>query len=341
MPLLHVPILSAYYFLSMKPISLISFWLISIVFFSCNNPTEKIPVSAQRLENEIFAAQSPADLSNLLAKYPFLRNYFDLPRNAPDSLITNQLYANVSNAQLQQFRQQIQTQFGDLNVIQNQLSAAFGEIKTYYPDFKAPKVYTAITGFLGSDLYVTDSVIVIGLDYFAGPKSSYRPQLYDYQLRRYQPEYIVPAILFFMAKTHNKFDAADQTLLSEMIWYGKSYEFVKHAAPQTPDSLIIGYSQTQLDDVYQSQQDVWAYFLDRKVLYETNEGEKQRFLAERPATVEISQFCPGGVARWVGWRVVSKYLAENPSVKFVDLMNNPNARQVFEAARYKGQKEEN
>ena len=325
---------------TMKFVFATLFSALLLFLWSCNQQTEKIPVLAQRLETEIFAAKSPADLSKLLIKYPFLKEYLGLAKDAPDSLIVNQLYANVSNQTLQKFEQEIQTKFGNCSAIETQLSAAFGQIKSYYPDFKAPKIYTAITGFLGSDLYVTDSLIVIGLDYFGGPKATYRPQLYDYQLRRYQPEYIVPAILFFMAKTYNKFDPADQTLLSEMIWYGKSYEFVKHAAPETPDSLVIGYSQTQLDDVYQSQQDVWAYFLDRKVLYETNEGEKQRFLAERPATVEISQFCPGGVARWVGWRVVSKYLQENPSVKFVDLMNNPNARQLFEAAKYKGQKEE-
>jgi len=315
--------------------------IFSIALTSCNTQSEKIPVSVQRLENEIFAAQSPADVAKLLAKYPFLKDYFGLPKDSTDSLITSQLYANVRNVSLQKFKQELQVHFGLLTNIQSQLGQAFGEIKGHYPNFKAPKVYTAITGFMGSDLYVTDSLIVIGLDYFGGPKATYRPQLYDYQLRCYQQEYIVPAILFFMAKSYNKSDPADQTLLSEMIWYGKGYEFVKHAAPQMPDSLIIGYSEQQLTDVYASQQDVWAYFLDRKLLYQTKEEQKQRFLAERPATVEISQFCPGGVARWLGWRLVGRYLAENPSVKFVDLMNNADARQVFEGARYKGQKEEN
>ena len=326
----------------MKPIFLIALCVIfSFALTSCDKPADEVPVVAQRLENEIFAAQSPADLAKLLVKYPFLKDYFGVPKNAPDSLITSQLYANVSNASLQKFNQELQTHFGQLTNIQNQLGKAFGEIKAQYPNFKVPKIYTAITGFMGSDLYVTDSLIVIGLDYFGGPKATYRPQLYDYQLRRYQQEYIVPAILFFVAKNYNKSDPADQTLLSEMIWYGKGYEFVKHAAPQMPDSLIIGYSEQQLADVYESQQDVWAYFLDRKLLYQTKEEQKQRFLAERPSTVEISQFCPGGVARWVGWRLVSRYLAENPSVKFVDLMNNPDARQVFEGAKYKGQKDEN
>ncbi|TAE40709.1 MAG: gliding motility protein [Runella slithyformis] len=324
----------------MKLIFVVLCAVVCLFLNACNSQTDQTPVAAKRLENELFAAKSPDDLAKLLVKYPFLRAYLGLPTDAPDSLVTNQLYNNVSNAQLQKFKQEIQTEFSDLADIESQLGKAFGEIKAQYPAFKTPQVYTAITGFLGSDLYVTDSLIVVGLDYFGGPKATYRPQLYDYQLRRYQKEYVVAAILFFMAKTHNKFDPADQTLLSEMIWYGKGYEFVKHAAPQIPDSLIIGYSEQQLADVYESQQDVWAYFLDRKLLFQTKEEEKQRFLAERPATVEISGFCPGGVGRWLGWRIVGRYLAENPNVQLNELMKNPNARQIFEGAKYKGQKDE-
>jgi hypothetical protein len=325
----------------MKSFLFLIFSAVAVFFTACNKQAEQVPVKIERLENEIFAAKSVGDLDVLLQKYPFLRDYFGLPKGAPDSLITSQLYNNVSNEQLQKFKAEIQTQFGDLTEIQQQLETAFGSLKAVYPDFKTPRVCTAVTGFLGSDLYVTDSLILIGLDYFGGPKATYRPQLYDYQLRRYQKEYIVPAVLFFMAKNRNKFDPTDQTLLSEMIWYGKGYEFVKHAAPQTPDSLIIGYSDQQLTDVYESQGDVWAYFLDRKLLYQTKEEEKQRFLAERPATVEISQFCPGGVGRWLGWRIVSRYLQENPAVTLEQLMANPNARAILEGSKYKGQKDEN
>ncbi len=312
----------------------------SLAFTACQDQPQETPVTIRRLEKEIFAAKSPTDLDVLLQKNPFLRDYFGLPKGAPDSLLTHQLYSNVTNPDLRRFSQDLQTQFGDLTSLRTQVQQAFGQIKASYPDFKVPQIVTTITGFMGSDLYVSDSIIVIGLDYFGGPKSKYRPQLYDYQLRRYQQEYIVPALLFFISQKYNKVPAEDQTLLADMIWYGKGFEFVKHVAPDTPDSLIIGYSQTQLDDVYASQQDIWAYFLDRKLLYQTREAEKERFIGERPATVEISQYCPGAVGRWVGWRIVSRFLQEKPDTKLSELMSMTNVRQLLEESKYKGQKDE-
>jgi hypothetical protein len=113
------------------------------------------------------------------------------------TLITNQLYSNVSNPDLQKFSEELQTQFGDLAALRTQLQQAFGQIKAAYPDFKTPQIITAVTGFMGSDLYVSDSVIVIGLDYFGGPKAKYRPQLHDYQLRRYQARIHRPCYFIF------------------------------------------------------------------------------------------------------------------------------------------------
>jgi hypothetical protein len=317
----------------------VSLFLFAASFWACDDTPAEIPVTIRRLEKEIFAAKSPAELTALFQKNPFLKSYFGAGAEVSDSLIVSQLYTNVSSQQLQQFNQSLAQQFGDLNSIQTQLQRAFGAIKASYPDFKPPQVMTAVTGFMGRDLYVSDSLIIIGLDYFGGPKATYRPQVYDYQLRRFQAEYIVPSVLFLMASRYNKINKNDNTLLADMTWYGKGYEFVKYVLPDTPDSLVIGYSGQQLTDVYASQEDIWAYFLDRKLLYQTRDAEKERFLGERPSTVEISQYCPGSIARWVGWRIVSKYVQETkPSL--AELMANENARVLLEGSKYRGRPDE-
>jgi hypothetical protein len=321
------------------------FIFISIVamvwsFSACNHSVDLPPII--RLENELFAAKSPAQITALFKKYPYLKSSLtDNAAGISDSLLANQLYANVSNSSLGEFNQELKKQFGDMADLQAQFQTAFDAIQRDFPDFKPPRIATTVTGFLGYDLFVSDSVIVIGLDFFGGPKAKYRPNgLYNYQLRRYEKPFIVPSILFLLSKKYNKANPKDQSLLADMVWYGKGFEFVKHSLPDTPDSLIIGYSQKQLDDVYASQSDVWAYFLDRKLIFQTRDAEKQRFLGERPATVEISQYCPGGIARWVGWRIVSKYLAQNPNTTLPELMNDTKAQQIFEQSKYKGEADE-
>ncbi len=315
----------------MKTYSLL---LLIIVLGACQNRSENQKVEIVRLETELFATKSVKALSETIQNNSALRLYF-----GNDSTVAPQLFQNINNGDLQQFNKDLQTQFGDMTDLKAQLSEALSNIKHEYPDFKAPKIATVVSGFLGSDLYLSDSLVVIGLDYFGGPMAKFRPQFYDYQLRRYQREYIVPSILFFLSEKFNKSTTTDKTLLADMIWYGKSFEFVKQTLPQTSDSLIIGYSEQQLADVYESQSDIWAYFIDRKALYQTTDTEKQRFTSERPATVEISQACPGGIGRWLGWRIVGEYLKKNADISLKELMDNSNAQQIFEQSKYRGEKD--
>ena len=312
--------------------------LLLIAFTSCKNRENTTPIIIERAEKILFEAKSTADLQKLISERPYLSQYFGVALQ--DSTFLGQLFSNISNPELQKFNTELQTQFGDMADLKTQFEEAFAVIKSNYPDFKSPKIITIVTGFSGNDLYVSDSVVVIGLDYFGGPKAKYRPQFYEYQLKRCQKEYIVPSVLFFMAEKFNKTDGEDKTLLANMVAYGKAFEFVKHIAPTTPDSVVLGYSQQQLDDVYTSQQDIWAYFLDRKLLYQSRDIEKQPFLDERPATVEISQECPGAIGRWVGWRIVSKYVKQNAGLSLKELMENTNARQIFEQSNYRGEPDE-
>jgi hypothetical protein len=320
--------------------SLSSFLLFSTVtIFSCKSGADSKPVQIEHLENELFAAKSEKDVLALIQKNTFLRLYFtDSTGSSMDEAIAAQLYANVSNKELKAFKNELQTYFGQMADIEQELNEAFSNIQKNYPDFKRPRVVTLITGFLGRDLYVSDTLVVVGLDFFGGPKARFRPNdLFNYQLMRYDKPYIIPQILLTMATKYNKKNSQDLTLLADMVHDGKSYEFVKHIAPNTADSLIIGYSQTQLDDVYASQEDVWGYFLDRKLLFQTRDSEKQKFIGERPITVEISQYCPGRIASWVGWRIVSRYLKENPKTSLTELMRNTKSQQILADSRYKGE----
>lgn len=319
------------------------YWLlvcaaITMGMSSCKSTVETTPLVLERVEKLFFNAKSPNDLKTIISQKPYLSQYFGA--SLQDSTFLNHLYSNISNQELRAFNTNLESVFGDMLDLKAQFEEAFATIKDTYPTFKSPKIATVVTGFLGNDLYVSDSIIVIGLDYFGGPKAKYRPQLYEYQLKRYQKEYIVASVLFFLAEKHNKIDPQDKTFLADMVAYGKAFEFVKHVAPNTPDSLIIGYSQKQLDDVYASQQDIWAYFLSRKILYQSRDVEKQPFFSERPATIEISQECPGAIGRWVGWRIVNKYLRENSRVSLKELMENSNTRQIFEQSNYRGEPDE-
>jgi hypothetical protein len=128
--------------------------------------------------------------------------------------------------------------------------------------------------------------------------------------------------------------------MSDMVFYGKSYEFTRAMLPDVADSLVIAYADSNMTKTWNSQDLVWAYFIDNKLLYETNDRVKEKYIGDRPKVNEIGSDCPGRIGQWLGWRIVSRYRTENPSISLIDLMKNPNARDIFEKSKYKGQLED-
>ncbi|WP_199736673.1 gliding motility lipoprotein GldB [Fibrisoma montanum] len=315
------------------------FGLISLV--SC---TKREEVAIQRLDQQLFSGKSSDDIRNVLNQNPSVAQlYFNANGAGNDTALVNELYTRVNDPELNVLYQQVQTEFGDMADLKGQLSEAFANIKNDFPDFRPPRVVTVMSGFLGTDLLVSDSLVVIALDYFAGPNAKYRPQgpnFPQYILRRYQKDYIVPAIVFALSDKYNATNPADQTLLADMVYYGKGYVFTKTMLPEVDNSFIIGYTEQQLVETYNAQDLVWAHFIDNQLLYQTNPAVKQRYLNERPFTAEIGPKAPGAIARWVGWRIVSRYFDESSNVSIQELMANADARQIFQQSGYKGQIEE-
>lgn len=301
----------------------------------------QIQLSIERLDSSLFACTTPQQFRLWVDTHAaFVNNYF-LKNGLQDSTqVLTELYRRVNEPSLREFYKQTQTSFGDFDTLKSEFTTAFKNIKAYDPSFKVPRIQLAFSGFLGSDLIVSDSVIIIGLDYFLGPKAKFRPDVYVYQMWRYNPKALVPQILFVMSEQYAKNNPQDQTMLSEMINYGKGYLFAQTMLPQTPDSLLIGYTGQQLAETKIAQDLVWGHFVDNKLLYETNPNKRIKYLGDRPQTPEIGPRCPGSIGRWMGWQIVRYYEMNNPDVSLNELMKNQDARQILEASKYRGQAEQ-
>jgi hypothetical protein len=328
--------------------SLLLVVIIAMMSFSCKTDKKEevktdgpeLTLISENLDEELFNCKSAGEVQGFLNRHHSLSEFYFAGSSVDSAQLAGHLFNISQNPDFQTFRKQLDSLIGDRHeIILKPLSNAFRQIKHHYPNFKTPKIQFIVTGFTGNDLYISDSLIVIGLDYFGGPHAQYRPNVFDYQLRRYQKEYIVPSIVFFESNRFNRM-ASDPSLLADMIGYGKGYEFVKQIMPEAPDSLILGYSEDNLKRTYNSQQDIWSYFIASKLLYEKSDLVKRKFIDERPFTSEIGAKVPGAIARWVGWRVVSRFMRENPDITLTQLMDIDNAPRILQESGYKGQPDE-
>ncbi|WP_337042081.1 gliding motility lipoprotein GldB [Emticicia sp. 17c] len=329
------------------------FFLVASCFYACQNSASEsagneaddvdvsgiqVKVNIERLEDSLMKLENPTQLKDFLARHKvFVETFYQTPVN--DTALIARLDMLIHHPAIHELYQQTQQKFGDLKDLKQEFETAFKHIKFYYPDFKEPRIITTFAG-LDNELVVTDSLVIIPLESFIGPKAKYRPQHPNYMLRRYDKPYIVPTVVTLLSKKYNHIDINDRTLLADMVFYGKGFEFTRAMIPNLPDSVVIAYADSNLVKSWNAQAYVWAHFIDNQLLYETNDRIKDKYIGERPYVTEIGTDCPGRIGQWLGWRIVSRYRTENPSVTLVELMKNANAREIFEQAKYKGQKDD-
>jgi hypothetical protein len=300
------------------------------------NPLKPLAITLERKEKELFALKDLSELQRFVMNNPAYADFFLNRREYPhDSLFIQSLYKLVHDPYLDTVYHEVDAHFGNMENFQKELGQAFARLQQYYPGFKVPLIQTGITGF-ATDLYVSDTLIIIGLDFFLGRHGRFRPQNYpQYIVERFEEEYIIPNIILHLSKYFNEQDPMDETFLADMIFYGKSYVFTQSILPCTEDALLIQYKPEVLTEVRENEEIIWASLLENELLYETNHFVKKKFLEERPSIPEIGTKCPGRIGAWVGWRVVISFCNENASIDIPDLMKMKDAESIFRESGYK------
>jgi gliding motility-associated lipoprotein GldB len=323
-------------------------FLLLILGFACGKKEETCELSSEilnqdltlnitRLENDFFEVKTYEEFKYLFEEHPeFTREYLQMDLYpSPDSLAA-ELLAVHQDSSMQVLFDSVEYVYRDFSDIEKELETAFKAIKYYFPEFQVPKVYTFVSGF-NSDLVVTDELIVIGLDYFLPPSHAFQPELPRYMAERYDRPYIVPMIVMAISARFNKTNPADNTLLAEMIYYGKTYHFTKAILPCTSDQYIIGYTPEAITESFDNEELIWSHFVENELLYETNPFEIRKYIGEAPFTDAISTKAPGRLGRWLGWNIVDDYQF-NQGVDLPTLMAEPDAEKIFSQSGYRPRK---
>ena len=295
------------------------------------------PVRLERLEQPFFQLKSPADARQFLAQHrPLARLYLQEGQFPSPDVLAQTLATLATNPELQKLGRETETVFKNTDSLQTQLQGLFQHVRYYYPTFRVPLVETFVGGFQTKELFVNDSLLVLGLDYYAGPQASYRPDLPAYIQRRYTPAHLLPAVALALSSKYNRREVGGQpNMLGELVQFGKSLYFAEKMLPCTPDSLLIGYTAKELAGVEFNEGRIWAHFISKNLLYNTNPLIIKKYVGERPDVPELDKTAPGRVGAWVGWQMVRKYMAEHPDVTLPQLMAERNPQRILNGSHYK------
>lgn len=264
------------------------------------------------------------------------QSFLDSDQYPDISILANRLYNLIKNPYIDTLYKEVEDEYKDISQIEDELSTAFTNIKAVYPDFQIPVVQTVITG-LYKDLFISDSLIVIGLDFFLGSEASYKPnprEIPSYMLERYTRDYMSSHIINDIALRYIQSTRDDNTMLAEMIDYGKSYFFTSQVLPCLDIRLIAGYDVDEYKEISSNEKIIWSSFLTNEVVYETSHIIKNKFIGERPKIPEIGNQCPGRIGRWIGYRILESYAKHSPEVTLKEVMETKNAKNLFLNSKY-------
>ncbi|TKC07402.1 gliding motility lipoprotein GldB [Pedobacter frigoris] len=334
------------------------FFLFVLAFFSLlscrqsNKPDVSaihLDVKISRFDQDLYAGKSKeiAETDEFLKKkYGWFYNDFTnrmvgngeySSREILSTLYNDQAYTDLSK--------ESDSVFKDITPINNELTQAFKYIKYYYPKVQAPQFISFISGF-AVQTPIGDNYMGIGLDMFLGKDSKFYKAIVQsvpaYLSRRFAPEYIVPRVTETYAreelfKEHDE----DRTLLAKMIHNGKILYFMDQVlADEVPDSVKIGYTKSQIEWCKGFEADIWAYYLENNLLFETDYQKMQVFLSEGPFTPglgEKNESAPK-LGVWMGWQIVKKYMKNNQEISLQQLMMETDAQKILNASKYKPKK---
>lgn len=313
-------------------------------------PNEQVTVKLMRFENELFAInpQSPqAGLAQLNRKYgnfytSYARDILRMPMDPNDTLFVRPMQMLLSYKPLMELHRTVDSMFKDMSDIEAQLSEAMSIYKAAFPSENIPSFITFLSEF-GYANVTYDSAICIGLDMYMNKRylDYYRAYEFpEFMIRKLEPAYIVPnAIKAIAIRNYEQQTSKDKRFLAMMIQEGKVRYFTKALLPNVHDSLIMGYTASQLKWSEENEAQMWTHFIEKNMLFKNEPTEYMRYFNDGPFTSAdgVPPESSPMIGTWAGLQLIRKYMDENPTVTLKQLMEETDVDKILKLSKYRPQ----
>lgn len=322
----------------------------SLLLFACNdNPVRKVDVKEmssvielQRFDNEFFALDTSKleeGLKALKNKYPDFYDFYreDIMGWSEDEMLqfSRVLLTDSNVLKLQDTLGQV---FGDFSEQINILDPAFKRFHYFFPEFPTPKLVLAYTEFLfrtGTD----SQTLVLPLEMYLGKGYPvyFNMDIPEYMIRRMDKHHL-PTVAM-MAWFDQCFEGmpAGRRFLDQIIKEGKQLYYLQSVLPESPDTLITGWTGEQLTWLNENEYQIWTFFISEKYLYSTDGAYYMPLLTDGPFTA-APNVPPGSAPRigaFAGWQIVKNYMKKNPDITLMDLFQEMDADKILNESGYR------
>ncbi|TNE81295.1 MAG: hypothetical protein EP332_04020 [Bacteroidetes bacterium] len=283
--------------------------------------------------------QLETDLAKLKASYP---NFWDFYAHDimqwSDSAIANNARILITHPKVKDLRDTVNMVFGDFKDQAEKLEDGFKRFRHHFPELTVPEVVTAFTEF-SYPTATDDSLLVLSLELFLGADYPYYSgfNLPEYKVRRMNKAHLVK--FAFEAWFDQQFGEMPigNRMLDRMLMEGKKLYFMDLMLPEEADSIRSGWTGEQLAWLEKNEFQMWTYYIDAKLLYSTNFQDFGDLMVDAPYTAapNVPPESAPRIASYSGYRIIKKYMKENPEISLADLMYNVNADIILKESGYR------
>lgn len=260
--------------------------------------------------------------------------------NAGDNAqLINDFNRFLSDPDFNEVSTAVKDTFKDITAMEKTISSALGRYKSSFPEKKVPQVIAFVSLF-NYAIICTDSVLGIGLDMYLGSKSKYYPALGFpvYKINKMSKEYIPADAVRGWIESEFEPEGGNHDFLSQVIYHGKILYLLQELMPEVDDTLKTGYTASQLQWCYGNEQNIWSFFVEKKLLFSTNMELYSKYTSEGPNTSGFPPQSPGNVGSFIGWQIIKAYMEENPKTSLAELMKQTDAATILKDSKYKPKK---
>lgn len=295
---------------------------------------EAHPVRIYRYDQALFSLPQrdlEKELDSLKKDYAFFLG---------DHPSVSQLKAYLNDPVNRRLYKDVQQKYGDLSGLEKAFQEAFARIRYHFPDAKLPRIYTLVSGLsYETPIIYVDSVLIISLDMYMGSDYHYYKKMGEalpmFIRRRLSEEYILPDCMKALAYQVIRSNNASTSILDDMTLEGKRWMFAEMALPDIGDSLICGYTASQMQWIDAYEYDVWSFLIEKDYLYSNDNLVSRKLVGEAPFTAYFGKESPGSIGSWIGWQICRSWIARNGGRPLKELFEEKNPQQILKESKYK------
>ena len=320
-----------------------------ILFSACQKNPYKVDISEEdlqihikRFEVDLFSMDLDSVEASIPGFYDKYGDFFDLfnyriiniggagQRTYPEYLkifLTDYLNYEVYKKTMEIYP--------DVDDLEEELTIAFRHYHHYFPENQIPDILTFISRF-NQSVVIAEGIIGIGLDKYLGSNEDYYKKLglSQYMIHNMHRDKIPSDCMMALALSDYEYNDSVDNLISDMIYNGQIMFYVKSMLPHQPDSLIMGFSDEEMNFCLNNEAGMWEYLVENKLLFETDRMTIRKFTGVGPFTKDFTSESPARAAVWIGWRIVEAYSRKNPHIGLKEIMNEKDYQKILTISEY-------